>query len=287
MAEHVHPRALQRAQHAIGHLRLILREMRVDRGDDDVELRRGSRRPDRAAVGEDVALDAGEQRQPLETAVERPDARRVFERARSSRPLAIASALLWSVMAMYRGRDGAPRRPWPRASSLPSRRGRVHVQIAAQIAARDERGQGARDGGLDFAAVLAQLGLDPRHAERAVDAFLGVAGDSCSSASTRNRPYSFNFRPALNRAVAQRDVVGLGAGEVLHGGAAALARHQPQVGLIAAAQPDARLRVALAEHALDARVGDEHVHQRLGRRRRRGCRCRRRSRSRGAGCRPE
>ena len=35
------------------------------------------------------------------------------------------------------------------------------------------------------------------------------------------------------------------------------ARHEPQVGLVAALQPHARLRVAVAEHALDARMRDE------------------------------
>ena len=39
--------------------------------------------------------------------------------------------------------------------------------------------------------------------------------------------------------------------------------HEAQVGLVAAAQPHARLGVALAEHALDARVGDEGVHHGL------------------------
>ena len=56
-------------------------------------------------------------------------------------------------------------------------RGGVHVQIAAQIAHGDERGQRAGDRRLDFSAMLAQLGLDPRHAERLIDAFLGLTGD--------------------------------------------------------------------------------------------------------------
>ena len=60
---------------------------------------------------------------------------------------------------------------------------------------------------------------------------------------------------ALQRPVAQLDVVRLRAGEVLHRRAAALGSHAAQVGLIAAAQLHARLGVALAEHALDARMG--------------------------------
>ena len=64
------------------------------------------------------------------------------------------------------------------------------------------------------------------------------------------------------RAVAQRDVVRLRAGEVLHRGAEALARHEPQVGLEAAPEQHARLRVAVREDALDQLVAREGVHQR-------------------------
>ena len=117
--------------------------------------------------------------------------------------------------------------------------------------------------GVDLAAVLAQLGLDPRHARAPRRSPPRCRRRRGSSSSTRNRPYSFSFKPrwiARSRSV---DVVRLRAGEVLHRGAAALGRHEPQVGLVAAAQQHARLGVALAEHALDARVRDEGVHQRL------------------------
>ena len=43
----------------------------------------------------------------------------------------------------------------------------------------------------------------------------------------------------LDGAVAQRDVVGLGSGEVLHRGAAALSRHEPHIGLIPAPEAHA------------------------------------------------
>ena len=65
-----------------------------------------------------------------------------------------------------------------------------------------------------------------------------------SSLSPATRPSSVDAKEpvfvqlesALDRPIAQGDVVGLRAGEVLHRRAAALKRHQPQVGLIAAAQ---------------------------------------------------
>ncbi len=57
---------------------------------------------------------------------------------------------------------------------------------------------------------------------------------------------------AFERAIAQRDVVRLRAGEVLQRGAALVGRDDAQVGLEAAAQQHAGLGVAVAEHALDA-----------------------------------
>src|SRR5687768_17596153 len=37
MAENVDPSALERLEEAVGHLRLVLAEMRMDGGDDDIE----------------------------------------------------------------------------------------------------------------------------------------------------------------------------------------------------------------------------------------------------------
>ncbi len=133
----------------------------------------------------------------------------------------------------------------------------------------------------DFAAVLAELGLDPVHAQRAVDPFFRLPGDTAVIVGTEQAVF-IELEPELHGAVAHADVVRLRAREVLHRGAAALGRNQPQVGLIPASQSNARLRIALAEDALDMRVRDEGIHQRWLDRRRRGCRCRRRFRVRAA-----
>jgi hypothetical protein len=58
------------------------------------------------------------------------------------------------------------------------------------------------------------------------------------------------------------------SGEILQGGAAAVGGDQTQICLEAAANQDARLRVAMPEHALDFRIGHEFVHQRRRRPRR-------------------
>ena len=100
------------------------------------------------------------------------------------------------------------------------------------------------------------------------------------------QPVLVQLEPEADGAIAQRDVVRLGAGEILHRGPAARGGDESQIGLEAALHQDARLRVAVAEHPLDEPVRDECVHESTPARRLRGCRCRRTSRSRGGGCRP-
>ena len=115
MAEDVDVRVLDRAQQPIGHLLPVLRERGVHRGDDDVE--RGE-----AVVGEiDACRPAGCRTRCRPAAGRRAGrrrrgrARRARARGVSSSPLAIASAWLWSVMAMYS-------RPASRAASRHRRR---------------------------------------------------------------------------------------------------------------------------------------------------------------------
>ena len=87
-----------------------------------------------------------------------------------------------------------------------------------------------------------------------------VSPASRTSSAARNRPYSFRRKPAFERAIAQRDVVRLRAGEVLQRRAAALGGNEPKVHLEAAADEDARLRGAVAEHALDQGKLRERLH---------------------------
>ena len=101
MAEHVHPRVLDRAQDPIGHLRLFLVEPRVDRDDDDVELGETVVGEIQPAVSQDFALDAGEELNagapdvlPYRLGM-REGAR--FVQAAST----MASDRLWSVTAKY------------------------------------------------------------------------------------------------------------------------------------------------------------------------------------------
>ena len=145
MAEHVDPRTLERAQDAVGHLRLILREVRVHRGDDDVELGEAVVGEVEPAVGEDVAFDAGEQRQALEASVQRAHAGGVLERAPlveavgHGQRLAVIGDGDVLVSQPVRGRGHRLE------IVLAVGRGRVHVQVAAQIRDGHEPRQRAGD----------------------------------------------------------------------------------------------------------------------------------------------
>ena len=104
--------------------------------------------------------------------------------------------------------------------------------------------------GFDLAAILAQLGLDegrgrapcrcPASVAPAIGLVVGV-----------EQAVLVQLPAALERAIAQRDVVRLRAGEVLQGRAALIGRDDAKVGLEAAAQQHAGLGAAIGEHALD------------------------------------
>ena len=205
---------------------------------------------------------------------------------RSSRPLAIASDWLWSVIAMYS-------RPASRAAAAIVRDvvlavglGGVHVQVAAQIGALDQARQRVRCGRLDLAAHLAQLRRNPRRGRAPRRCPPRVSPATRASSAIRNSPYSFSLKP---RPIARSRSAMLCAFEPVKYCIAA-PRLSAATSRRSAWKPpleqDARLGVAVAEHALDQRVVDEVVHQRRPARRRRAGRGRRRSRSRAAGCRP-
>ena len=77
VAEHIHPRTVESTQDPVGHMGLILREVRMHGSDDEIELGQTVVGEIEAAVVQDVALDAGEQRQALESSVQRTNAGRV------------------------------------------------------------------------------------------------------------------------------------------------------------------------------------------------------------------
>ena len=225
------------------------------------------------AVGPDVALDAGEQ----------PDAV-PGRRPRESAPRARARALVEAVghrqrLAVIGDRDvlepGVARRLRHRPRRRPCRRFRScacagrHADRASSI----RRGSACASRRLDLAAVLAQLRRHPRRGRAPRRCPPRVAPATRSSSAMRNSPYSFSLKPEPDRAVAQRDVVRLRAGEVLHRRAAAVGGDEAQVRLEAAAQSRTLDLVSPCPSTRSTSgVARRSVHQRCGRRRRRECR---------------
>ena len=92
--------------------------------------------------------------------------------------------------------------------------GGVHVHVAADVGRLDEAGQGVVGGGFDFAEVFAQLGGHPVHAEGGVDLLFGGGGDDGVVVEPGEGPFAEGVAQ-FEGALAEGDVVRLGAGEVL------------------------------------------------------------------------
>src|SRR3954471_4214064 len=120
----------------------------------------------------------------------------------------------------------------------------MHVKIAAQVWQPDQPRQPPRFGGLDLAAIFAQLGRNVCEPERLVNSFLRLTRDERAVVHAV-QAVLVQLEAALNRAIAEDDVVGPGAGEVLERRTGADGWDQAQVGLKAAPQPDAGLGFAV------------------------------------------
>ena len=111
-------------------------------------------------------------------------------------------------------------------------------------------------GGIDFAAVLAQLGRNVVEVERVIDLLLGGCRDDDIVFQAQQGVLA-ECEAALDGALAQRDVVHLGAGEVLQRGAVAGARQQPYIDLEIVAQGEADLVLSAREQLVDEREGGD------------------------------
>ena len=126
----------------------------------------------------------------------------------------------------------------------------VHVDFAAKVSGRNQLWQPVLSGGFDLAATLAQLGRNGVKLELAVDLIFRRAAHTFVVVQPK-QPVLVQRVAHLERALAQRDVVVLGAGEVLHGGAIGFRRQHAHVHLHAAAQLEADLVIALRQHFLN------------------------------------
>src|SRR5262245_11332809 len=118
---------------------------------------------------------------------------------------------------------------------------------------------------LDLPGVLAQLRRDPWQIYRGEDRLLGLPGHALLA---QEHAVLVELQPARLRKLADRDVVRLGAREVVERRAEALRGNDPQVDLQSALEHHRGPRGAGRAHLLHLRIGSEALHDR--RRRRRG-----------------
>ena len=220
--------------------------MAVDAADDEIELGQRVVGEVQRAVAQDVALDAGEdadaetrRRVELAHAPREGDGARFVEAVGHRERLGVVGDRDVLVAALARGR-----RPSLRASR--GRRSRSCACGGRRGCGCSSTSSGRRpsSGGFDLAAVLAQLGRNPRQAERLVDAGLGLAGDFDFVLDAEQAVFA-ELQPHADGARADGDVVVLAAGEVLHRRAEALRRQRAHVHL-KALEPDARAGLVFA-----------------------------------------
>ena len=138
----------------------------------------------------------------------------------------------------------------------------MHVDIALDVALLNERGQFVGGGQLDLAAVLAHLRRNAVEAQLGVDLVFGLAGHPLV-ALERRQAVLVQRESHAQRALAQRDVVVLAAGEILHGSAEGFRRQQADIYLHAVAQLDADFVLALRQRLQDAGEGEDARDERL------------------------
>ena len=114
-------------------------------------------------------------------------------------------------------------------------------------------GQGVGLGGVDFAEIFAQLGRNVVELELGVNFFLGLSGDRFFGVESGQAVLAEGVTH-LQGALAQGHIVGLGAGEILHGGAEGFGRQKAHIHLHAAAQAKADFIFAAGDDFHQARA---------------------------------
>lgn len=133
----------------------------------------------------------------------------------------------------------------------------VGMQIALDVGERDQLWQPALLRGLDLAPALAQLGLDTRQIDRSEVLFLGAPGEPLVAFEDA---VLVDLEALPHADPTHRDVVRLGAREVVEGRAVALHRHDADVDLQARAQAHRRAGRAVRDDLARLLVAHEPIH---------------------------
>ena len=234
--------------------------MGVHAGDDDVHLLENRVGEIERAVGQDIHFNAGENLDVAELVAYGANALDVFDRALVVEAVGESQILRMVgdghvfVAVLFGGCghffDGVASVGFDG----------VHVDVALQVGLGDQIGQSVGLGGVDFAQIFAQLGRNVVELELGVNLFFGFSRDrffgvECGQAVLAEGVTHFQ------RALAQGHVVGLGAGEILHGGAEGFRRQQAHVHLHAAAQTKADFVFAAGDDLHEARKFDDVLDQ--------------------------
>ena len=241
---------------AIGHLLDGLIEAGVDAGDDDVELREGAVVEIELAGAEDIDLDAGEDGDAaFHFIIHVADAGGVGEGAGVVHAVGHGEVLrvVGDGDVAETAGEGGFGHVADGAGSVGLEG--VHVEIAADVVAGDEGGQAAfgfaseaGGGGFELAAVLAEFGRDPGEIEGVVDVFFGFGSDDLVVFQAKQGVLG-EGEATFDGALAEGDVVVLGAGEVLQGGAVGGAREEADVDLEVVAEGEGDFVLTLSREA--------------------------------------
>ena len=260
VGEHVNEPRAQGARDALGVPLRGVAEARVDGGDHDVEGGERLLREVERSGGEDVDLDPGEEAWPAaEPPIEAPQ-----RRGGLGQPPGVEAER--PRTGMVGDRQVSAPEPARRLRELLEARARVgrgvrvDVEVAEEVGLLHEARQPSRLGRLDLARPLAELRGDERQAHRAENLLLRGAAEPL--AATVEDAVLGELHAHLHRPGAERDVVGLGAGEVVERGAEGLGREHPQVGLQSGLEPHRGLGGSLRENLGDLGEPREGVNDR-------------------------
>src|SRR5206468_2766603 len=117
------------------------------------------------------------------------------------------------------------------------------MDVAANVLLRDQAGKGMILGGVEFPQIFAKLRGDVVELELGIDFGFGFAGDGFSIIEAGQAVLAKRVSH-LESTLAKRDIVVLGAGEVLHSCAERVGGEEANVNLHSAAHAEADFVVA-------------------------------------------
>ncbi len=246
-------RVLHRLEHALG--RAVLLRLMHGR-DDPVELLQILFRDIDLAVGADVRLDAVEDRELRIPLADRLDLLELRVHAAVAQVVRMVGDRVVRIATYGRRLDHLLERVLAVGRPV-----RVRVQVAAHVADLDELRQLAAPCRLELARRLTELGRDRRVAEVLVERVLVLRAEHVAGLDRRDAVLG-DRQPAPLRLLAHRDVVILGAGEMLQQVPVRLRLDDAQVEAEAVVRDDRRLRVAVCRDLEHPRQLDERRRQR-------------------------